>query len=109
MGGSEGSAGLALFLSRGMAAWIKVWQAYMSPTDVEKMSDSGRVESWQPDMELSGRLRGELITALVSMVLNNSRKGDAHERSEFESDRLTSEAGCIPLRSPIYVAAGIGK
>jgi hypothetical protein len=28
MGGSDRSAGLALFLCRGMAAWMRAWQDY---------------------------------------------------------------------------------
>jgi hypothetical protein len=107
MGGSEGSAGLALFLCRGMAAWMQAWQDYSAPTVVDKISDSGRVESWQPDTELPGRLRGEVVTTLVTMVLNNSWKEGAHDRGKFKSECLTFETGRLPLRTAIYVAAGV--
>jgi len=65
------SAGLALFISRGMAAWMHAWKEY-APTPRSNMPEKRR----QVGAELPTRLRSDLVMTLVNMALN-IRRGEA--------------------------------
>ncbi len=64
------SAGLALFLGRGMAAWMHAWKEY-APTLGEDIR-----QKRQPRAELPLGIQGDLVMTLVNMALN-IRRGEA--------------------------------
>jgi len=62
------SASLALFLGRGMVAWMHAWKEY-APTLRDNMQEKRR----QVGAELPASLRGDLVMTLVNMALNIGR------------------------------------
>ena len=65
MHGDGVSAGLALFLTRGMAIWMQVWKEYKpsTPRIISTKSNDVRVI-------LPADLQGDLVMALVSLAVN---------------------------------------
>lgn len=68
--GSRRGHGLALFLSRGMMAWLEAWTA-LRPQPVARSAP-------QESVDLPSVLRPDLTTVLADMVLSCMRRG-AHE------------------------------
>ncbi len=62
------SAGLALFLGRGMIAWMNAWKEY-TPNSRDNMQEKRR----QSRAELPIGIQGDLVMALASMTLNVRR------------------------------------
>jgi len=63
---SDGSsAGLALFLTRGMAVWMRVWKEYepSTPRVISINADNVRVM-------LPADLQDDLVTALAGLTIN---------------------------------------
>lgn len=62
------SAGLALFINRGMAAWMHAWKEY-APILIDNMQEKRQ----HMGAELPANLRGDLVMTLVNMTLNIGR------------------------------------
>ncbi len=65
--GNHMSAELALFIGRGMIAWMHAWKAY---TPVPR---SDLREKQQQKVELPASLRVDLVMTLLNMVINIKR------------------------------------
>jgi hypothetical protein len=88
--------GLALFLSRGMTAWLKALTA-LKPRPVAKTAS-------QESVDLPSVVRPDLTTLLANMVLSCARR-EEHDLI-IQSDGRTSAAIGISLHSPVDIAAG---
>ena len=88
--------GLALFLSRGMMAWLGALTA-LRPRPVAKSAS-------QESVDLPSVVRPDLTTLLADMVLSCVRK-EEHEPI-IQSDGRTSAAVGVSLHSSVDVAAG---
>ncbi len=62
------TAGLALFLGRGMAAWMHAWKEY-APNSRGNMQE----KRLQPRAELPIGIQGDLVMALANLALNVRR------------------------------------
>jgi hypothetical protein len=94
--GSRRGHGLALFLSRGMKAWLEALTA-LRPRPITK-------SALQESFDLPPLVRPDLTTLLANMVLSCVR-GEAHEPI-IQSDGRTSAAVGVSLHSPVHVATG---
>ena len=68
--GEGASAGLTLFLTRGMAAWMQVSKEYAPPLPRTMLTKADRVRVIIP-----AGLQGDLVMALASLTLNVRRGG----------------------------------
>jgi hypothetical protein len=94
--GSRRGHGLALFLSRGMKAWLEALTS-LRPRPVTKSTS-------QESVDLPPVVRPDLTTLLANMVLSCVRR-EEHEPI-IQSDGRTSAAAGVSLHSSVHVATG---
>jgi hypothetical protein len=94
--GSRRGHGLALFLSRGMTAWLEALTALRTRPVVKSVSHES--------VDLPSVVRPDLTMLLANMVLSCVRR-EAHEPI-IQSDSRTSAAVGVSLHSSVHVATG---
>ncbi|MBC8204565.1 MAG: hypothetical protein H8E87_03515 [FCB group bacterium] len=68
--GSNPSANMNLFLSRGMTLWMQAWKESVFADEPKDHNHPEQKERWQSAAQLPETVRSELVTALVNLVFN---------------------------------------
>ena len=70
---TQGRWGMALFLSRGFAAWMHAW-TQAAPMQDKNSAASTLVTVASVPLSLPGEVQAQMVSALASMVLDALRK-----------------------------------
>ena len=68
--GGNPSAGMNLFLNRGMALWMQAWKDSVFAGGPKEQNRLEKGERWQSATQLPETVRSELVMALVNLVFN---------------------------------------
>jgi hypothetical protein len=95
--------GLALFIHKGMTAWLEAWADH--PPQIEPQSITK-----PPVINLvADRLHSDVTIVLTNMVMSvGLQEVDYDYAINSKSDEEPSQTQCLPLRSSVYNETGIG-
>ena len=68
--GSNPSAGMNLFLSRGMALWMQAWKDSVPAEETKEQNRLERGKRWESAAQLPETVHSELVMTLVNLVFN---------------------------------------
>lgn len=94
--------GLALFIHKGMTAWLEAWAD--NPPQTEPRSTTKR-----PDIKLvADRLHGDVTMVLSNMVMSvGLQEADYDYAINSKGKEKPSQTECLSLCPPVYDEAGI--
>lgn len=70
---AHGRWGMALFMSRGFAAWMHAW-TQTAPEQCEDRVSSAQVATTSEAVSLPSQVQGQIVSALAGMVLDTLRE-----------------------------------